>query len=414
MIRIDLFGVFGELYQVVPNSGFCQNIILKKTRFDSAIANIYDYVLFIAHFCKKRTKNSQPSVKQYQVIGIMSGSSLDGLDICLTAFEENNNEWSFEIKKADTIDLPPSLIDRLRKSDKISDTDLKALDISYGQWIGEQVKSFVTQEDGVIDCVAVHGHTVFHEPSQGVSLQIGCGKEIAKACGLLVVDNFRIDDIKKGGQGAPLVPVGEFYLFPEITGFVNLGGISNVSILSEKTIKAWDICPCNQVLNYFSSLLGHSYDRGGQLAKSGSFDKSWYDKLRKLDYLDKKPPKSLSNQWSQNNIIKLEHPEALEGLHTYTHLLADLIVRDIVQSAEKGITVMFTGGGAHNTYLMQLIEEKAKGTFDVIIPDKSIVEFKEALIFAFLGIMRVLERPNVFASVTGAREDTIAGHLHLP
>lgn len=345
----------------------------------------------------------------------MSGSSLDGLDICLTSLVEKNDQWSFEIQRAQTVDLPELMIERLSQSDKISQEALNTLDIDYGQWIGAQITHFVKPSDGVIDCVAVHGHTVFHDPANGISLQIGNGNMIAKTCGLLVIDNFRIDDIKKGGQGAPLVPVGEVYLFPGISGFVNLGGIANVSILTnDNKIKAWDICPCNQVLNYFSQLLGQSYDKGGIWSRSGTFDSAWYNRLLTLNYFQQKHPKSLSNQWSRNNVIAENHPEPVHGLHTYSQLISELIVRDITAMAENNISVLFSGGGTHNDYLMQLIESKSDGRFKVIIPAKEIVDFKEALIFAFLGILRTLERPNVFASVTGAREDTCAGHLHLP
>ena len=344
----------------------------------------------------------------------MSGSSLDGLDICLSTFLEKDGKWSFQILRSETVEIPVSLTDSLRSSDKLEEAPLNKLDKEYGVWIGQQVKSFLENEKETVDCVAVHGHTVFHEPAKGVSLQIGDGDEIAKACGITVIDNFRIDDIKKGGQGAPLVPVGEYYLFSEASGFVNLGGISNVSILQQKTITAWDICPCNQVLNYFSILLGYPYDKGGALARSGTMDKNWYDELSKLSYLEKSPPKSLSNQWSKINITSQKQPEPLIALHTYTELMADLIVRDIKTSITEEISVLFTGGGAHNSYLMQLIEEKAKGFFKVVIPDREIIESKEALIFGFLGVLRLQKRVNVFASVTGAKEDTIAGHFHQP
>ena len=343
----------------------------------------------------------------------MSGSSLDGLDVCLSSFTEKSSKWSFEILRASTIDLPDRLIDQLSASDKVSEESLIALDKEYGVWIGQQVKSFVRDSDGRIDCVAVHGHTVFHEPTRGISMQIGDGDEIAKVCGLTVIDNFRIDDIKKGGQGAPLVPVGEYYLFPEASGFVNLGGISNVSILHEGQIKAWDIGPCNQVLNYFSSVLGHNYDKGGALAWSGTLDQQWYDQLTALDYLAQSPPKSLSNQWSKINITSMPSPEPLVALHTYTVLLADLIVRDIKASGAQDISVMFTGGGTHNSYLIDLIEERAKGFFKVLIPSRKIIEFKEALIFGLLGVLKLENKVNVFASVTGASKDTIAGHVHL-
>jgi anhydro-N-acetylmuramic acid kinase len=342
----------------------------------------------------------------------MSGSSLDGLDVCLATFRENETGWHFEIHRAETIELPENLMERLKNADRIDQIALQVLDVDYGCWIGNQVVKFIESTHEKVDFVSVHGHTVFHEPKMGISLQIGNGDRIAERCGLPVIDNFRIDDIKKGGQGAPLVPLGEYFLFPDVTAFVNLGGISNVSIMNGKSVRAWDICPCNQVLNFFASQMGLPFDRDGELAKSGKFDVTWYESLRVLDFFGQQPPKSLSNQWSRINITDQKWPSAADALHTYTHLIAELIVADLIQNVADGAGVMFTGGGTHNGYLIDLIKNRAKSKFEVIVPEKSIVNFKEALIFGFLGTLRMIERVNIFSSVTGANEDSIAGQIH--
>ncbi|MFY0600821.1 MAG: anhydro-N-acetylmuramic acid kinase [Cyclobacteriaceae bacterium] len=350
----------------------------------------------------------------YRAIGIMSGSSLDGLDICLSSFSELNNSWDFEIERATTTNIPEGLKEQLRNSTGMDAEALEALDIEYGIWVGEAVKQFIHSIKGEIDLVALHGHTVFHEPAQGISKQLGKGALVAEICGIDVVDDFRIDDIRLGGQGAPLVPVGEYHLFKGFEGFVNLGGIANISVLRGDEIKAWDICPCNQVLNYFSAILGKSFDDGGALAKAGEINQSWLEGLQELDFFQKEGPKSLSNQWGYENIINRTKLDASDVLRTYTQLITDMISSDISRNVSKGSKVLFTGGGAYNSFLIELMKHNLSGDAQVSIPEKDIIEFKEALIFGFLGLLKKLGRPNVFASVTGATADSVSGTIHKP
>ncbi|MEP4532227.1 MAG: anhydro-N-acetylmuramic acid kinase [Cyclobacteriaceae bacterium] len=351
--------------------------------------------------------------KRYRAIGIMSGSSLDGLDISTTSFWEESGQWKFEIEKAETKPISDELISRLKQSEHLSSKALSELDDLYGKWIAGQLEDYIEGDKLEIDCVALHGHTVYHEPAQGYSLQIGSGREVANATGILTIDDFRNDDIKKGGQGAPLVPVGEYNLFPEYAGFINLGGISNITTINAGKIRAWDICPFNQVFNYYARLLGEKYDAGGQLAMSGNMDQKYYDGLVGLPYFKSEPPKSLSNQWGVENGLYVDRP-ARDVLHTYANVAAKLIAEAIKKNLPQGAKVLFTGGGAFNTYAMDLVRQNLAGSQEVVIPSKEIVEFKESLIFGFLGLLRLLERPNVFASATGASADSVAGQLHLP
>lgn len=345
----------------------------------------------------------------------MSGSSLDGLDVCHARFEKTE-KWRFDILKASTIPLPAELLMRLRESPTLSQKDLNKLDQDYGNWIGEVLEPFSEKES--IELIAVHGHTVYHNPKELISIQIGDGATIAKKCQKPVITDFRIEDIRKGGQGAPLVPVGEYYLFPEYDGFVNLGGIANISVNDGKQVRAWDIAPCNQVLNLLANALGKPYDAGGELARSGSFIPAFYEFLFQKPYLHLPPPKSLGNHWVKQEVLNflntVTEMEASDYLHTFVHFLADQLVRDFKSNIRKGSRVLFTGGGAHNTFLMELIRQKAEGHFSVEVPDSGIIDFKEALVFGFLGLLRFRGEDNVFASVTGASGNTSAGTIAYP
>ncbi|WP_258102818.1 anhydro-N-acetylmuramic acid kinase [Marinoscillum sp. MHG1-6] len=348
-----------------------------------------------------------------KIVGIMSGSSLDGLDLCLTDFWQDGVHWKFEIQKAETASIPGDLESRLKNAPTLAPDELETLDTDYGNWIGEQVSLFVKGEADIA-AVAVHGHTVFHEPENNISVQLGRGQCIADQCGLTVIDTFRIEDIRKGGQGAPLVPVGEHYLFHEYQGLVNLGGIANITIQLDGLSRAWDLCPCNQVLNYFSEKLGFGYDRGGLLARSGSQLIKWKEQLNQLPYFHQEPPKSLSNQWGRTHVMVGAEGDPKALLHTYCHFIADTISENVHKNLEAGAKIIFTGGGALNDYLMELIRERLDGDYQIGVPDEVLVSFKEALIFGFLGLLRLKEQPNVFASVTGATEDTCAGTVNIP
>lgn len=349
-------------------------------------------------------------MQEYHVLGIMSGSSLDGLDCCLSVFKEQDGHWSFHVLKASTLEFPGSLIAKLRSADKLTSLDLQILDHDYGLWIGQQCITFLAGQP-TPQVIAIHGHTVFHEPNQKISLQIGSGRVIAQITGIPTVDEFRSSDLDLGGQGAPLVPFGEQLLFPGIPCFVNLGGICNVSIHAENII-AWDIAPCNQVFNHFAEQLGQPYDHGGSMAKQGKLDQSWLNEIKQLNYFSRPYPKSLSNQWTRHILdLKVQGPQ--DGLYTYVEFLSQRINEELSGFLKPGDRVLITGGGSFNNYLISEINRKNLLNLSYELPSEKLNAFKEALIFGFLGLFRFLNRPNIIASVTGAKHDHMGGTLHL-
>lgn len=342
----------------------------------------------------------------------MSGSSLDGVDICYATINQDK-QWFFNIQRSDAVELTEDLSRRLKESPHISGYELHRLDIEYGIWIGEQIKRFVKGISS-IDVIGLHGHTVFHEPENKLSLQIGRGSIISHLTGLPVVDDFRTGDILLGGQGAPLVPYGEISLFPQYDAWVNLGGIANCTVRKGQDVLAWDIAPCNQVLNYFARKVGKAYDKNGELAKTGSIDQRWINHINNLSYLKARPPKSMSNQWITENVLTGSLPEANDGLFTYSAFLATVLADELCQYVKKDGKILFTGGGAHNLYLMSCIREALnKYDLNVILPPSEIIDFKEALIFGFLGLLRKLGLTNTLSTATGASKNTSSGQLHL-
>lgn len=341
----------------------------------------------------------------------MSGSSLDGLDVCVSTFKLTTDGWTYVISHSETFPLPESLANQLRMSDQLNEKELQSLDHTYGDWIGHQLLNTIQSNNPAPVLIGVHGHTVFHDPvHQKISVQIGNGKVISELTGVEVVDNFRMHDIQLGGQGAPLVPAGEYHLFPSHHAFLNLGGICNLSIHQPNYILAWDIAPCNQVFNYFAKQLGYEYDAGGHLSEGGKFSTDWAEYLSSLDYFQKKPPKSLGNQWTRE-VLKKAPDNPQDALSTYVAILAREIARAI-QRDHTIKSVLITGGGAYNQALIAALNHQLNGSIKLEIPSDEIVEYKEALIFGFLALLRKLNIPNVFASATGAQRDSISGDLH--
>lgn len=352
-------------------------------------------------------------MNDYTVIGMMSGSSLDGLDLCLARFARSTG-WSYHIKKTATVSIPDPLRERLSASHTMPAEALMVLDADYGCWIAEQINWFRKKEENIL-LAGIHGHTVFHNPEKQISLQIGNGALISSRTGLPVVDSFRIRDIYEGGQGAPLVPVGEHYLFGDYDAWINLGGIANISVKrADGSVLAWDICPCNQVFNFLAQRAGRAYDDGGKLARAGSKSGEWIKKWEALPYMQQEPPKSMSNQWVRENFLGELPENTADALHSFSHFVSGQISMALHEHLSPGARVLFTGGGAYNDFLLELIRKKSDKDYHLVKPEPSIIEYKEALIFGFLGLLRFLGQENVFASATGARKNTVAGTLHLP
>jgi len=342
----------------------------------------------------------------------MSGTSLDGLDIVACRFLEQDEGFSFEIEAADCIGYSSHWQERLNTAHKLKSDALNTLDVAFGKYCGKVIDGFLIDhkiQAASVDLIASHGHTIFHDPEQYLTRQIGSGLEIVKETGITVVSDFRSQDVEMGGQGAPLVPIGDRMLFPQYNQCLNLGGFSNISFEKNRKRIAYDICPVNFVLNHLADLMDYQYDRDGEIARSGKRLPDVYDALESLDYYQQKPPKSLSREWVEHKIFPLMKDESYK--------IPDLLHTFIMHASERIASVLsgkvlVTGGGAKNKYLIELLNQKSNA--ELIIPDEQIVDYKEALVFALLGVLRFENRINVLASVTGASKDHSAGNIIKP
>ncbi|PWN72383.1 anhydro-N-acetylmuramic acid kinase [Chryseobacterium phosphatilyticum] len=341
-------------------------------------------------------------------IGLMSGTSLDGLDICLVEFEKQH-QWTFKIRKAETVPYSVDWENKLKTAICLSAEELLELHSEYGFYLGQQVKDFIKKHElRNIDLIASHGHTVFHQPQKKFTLQIGDGRAIKLETGLPVIYDFRSQDVLMGGNGAPLVPIGDQLLFSQYNACLNLGGFSNISLQSDNKRIAFDISPVNIVLNALAQQLGESFDKNGDMARKGTINHSLLEQLNLLDFYQQPYPKSLGIEWCNRHVFPLlENTAPLDSLATFTEHVAQQISKVINENKIKNI--LFTGGGAYNSYLIDKI--KAKTESQIIIPEKDIVEHKEALIFAFMGVLRMNNEINVLSSATGSISDHCSGMM---
>lgn len=349
-------------------------------------------------------------MQKYTALGIMSGTSLDGLDLALCEFTFDKH-WFFTIKKSETINYSINWKDKLSTAFHLTGIDLIELDRNYGQFIGEKANAFIQKYNVNPDIIASHGHTVFHQPEKRFTLQIGSGAEIASITGIKTISDFRSLDVALNGQGAPLVPIGDKLLFSDYDYCINIGGFANISFEEKNKRRAYDIGPANILLNYLAQKLHHDFDKNGQLGLQGTVNLDLLNKLNNLSYYQQAYPKSLGREWLEANVIPLIN----KTNDTTENKLATAYEHIAIQIANslniKEGKVLLTGGGALNTYLIELI--KSKTHCDIVIPSKSIIEYKEALIFAFLGILRLLEKINTLASVTGAKCDSSGGSVFI-
>ena len=360
----------------------------------------------------------------YRTIGIMSGSSLDGLDIAYVELEEIGGKWTYSVLATECIPYDEYWQNQLFNAIRLNGKDLATLDMKYGAFIGEQVNTFMEKHelDYKVALIASHGHTVFHEP--GVStVQIGHGAAIAAATQLPVVSDLRSMDVALGGQGAPIVPMGENILFPGFKYFLNIGGIANISYHDEVVHDAFDVCPANRVLNMLSAQAGKAFDEGGSIAASGNVHQELLRELNGLHYYREVYPKSLSNDFGTDIVFPIVQSYGLsteDALATYVEHIA-VQVADAIRMlcfertlGLSGDNMLITGGGALNTYLVSKISDQlAPFSIDVTVPDENTVKYKEALIMALLGVLRWREEDTVMASVTGAKRNSIGGALWL-
>jgi anhydro-N-acetylmuramic acid kinase len=352
--------------------------------------------------------------RKINIIGVMSGTSLDGLDIALCEFNlEDEQVQSFEIHEAITISYTESQKESLKLM-QASALDLVKADFAFGKLIGESVKAFVDSRGLYVDFIASHGHTVFHQPHLGFTSQIGNGAAISAACGLPVVSDFRSMDVAMSGEGAPLVPIGDLLLFDQYKYCLNLGGIANISVKESGHIYAFDVCPANMPLNMLVNEIDLQYDKDGKLAKSGSINQDLLEKLNALDFYAKTPPKSLGKEWVDTvfmPIITSSNCSLEDMLATICEHIA-LKISELVSESNEISKMLVTGGGAFNSFLIERIQGKLNQSCEVVVPDTQLIGFKEALIFAFLGLLRIQNKPNALQSVTGAANDNIGGALY--
>lgn len=359
----------------------------------------------------------------YRVIGLMSGSSLDGLDIACCAFQKTSDGWSFTIEYAVTAPYTPVWMERLRDAHSSDGKSLWQLHAEFGHFCGASVRDFVKQYDlKDITLIASHGHTVFHYPQNHFTTQIGDGAALAVQSGLPVICDFRSTDVAKNGQGAPLVPMGDKILFKDFPLLLNIGGIANVTLHHQERVAAFDICPANQILNKLAQQKNQAFDQGGKLAASGSLHHLLFNALNLLDYYTQPYPKSLGNDYTRDVVWPLvqQHSCSTEdALHSFVEHIAFQIgtqIKTLMEREKRGVSaedkLLVTGGGALNTYLIERIRHYLP--MAVQVPDLLTVQYKEALVFALLGLLRWRNETNILRSVTGATTNSIAGAIYLP
>lgn len=350
-------------------------------------------------------------MKTWLAIGLMSGSSLDGLDIALVRLAEKEGQYTFIIEAAETLPYPKYWHDQLANAFLSTPEALLPLDKEYGTYLGKQVKDFIAKNGVNPDFVASHGHTVFHKPERRFTLQIGDGQALADACGYTVVNDFRTEDVSKGGQGAPLVPIGDKLLFAEYDICLNVGGIANVSYEVDGKRIAYDICIANQALNWLAQREGLDYDKDGLLARKGKVDMDLLKRLNGHPFYGMTPPKSLGREFfEQHQKSLLKGLSTSDLLATFTEHIA-LQVALAVSTLPKG-KLLVTGGGARNKYLIERLQ--ARSAHDIVVPDNTTIDYKEALIFALLGLLRLEGKTNVLCSATGAPSDSCSGKIWHP
>ncbi len=351
--------------------------------------------------------------KEYKVIGVMSGTSLDGIDLVFAQFKFDNI-WSFNIVKAETVEYEVRWKSILKKLVTYSLSELKQIDKEYTTYLAGVINSFIKKNNiNGIDAVCSHGHTALHQPKKQLTYQIGNMPFLASLLNKKVVCDFRVQDVELGGQGAPLVPIGDELLFSQYDFCLNLGGFANISTKFEGNRIAYDICPVNIVLNHYVRLLGFDYDDKGNIASTGVINEELLDELNSLEFYKMKHPKSLGLEWVDVNIFPLINNfnlEVKDVLKTFVEHIAIQLALEI--NKKNNASVLITGGGVYNKCLITRLKTYTENK--VIEPEKTIVEFKEALIFAFLGVLKIRNEVNCLQSVTGASKNHSSGNIFLP
>lgn len=355
----------------------------------------------------------------------MSGSSLDGLDVAFVVFNEAAGRWSYRIEAADCLPYSAAWIERLRTATGLNARDYLQLHSEYGAYLGKQVAGFIEAHNlqHRVQLVGSHGHTTFHEPAMGFTAQLGDGAALAAHCGINVVSDLRAMDVALGGQGAPIVPLGEQLLFGSYPLLLNLGGIANISAALPGGYVAYDICPANRVLNMLAAEKNLDYDAGGALAASGTLRDESLARLNALSYYSQPYPKSLPNQFGTDEVyplLKKANLSTADALRTMVEHIVIQITRNVgrlcrqLPPSDGPRTMLVTGGGAFNDYLMGRLTESLQPLGVVPeVPDGETVQYKEALIMALLGVLRWREANTTLHTVTGAQRSSIGGAVWM-
>jgi anhydro-N-acetylmuramic acid kinase len=360
----------------------------------------------------------------YKAIGIMSGSSLDGLDIAFVHFQENAGKWNFELIKPMCYKYDAEWINKLQSAHLLNAFQYQLLHTEYGHYIGRQVNNFIEESDlhYNVQLIVSHGHTTFHSPEKKMTAQLGDGASIAAETGINTITDLRAIDIALGGQGAPIVPIGEMLLLGNHDFFLNLGGIANLSFNNKERFIAFDVCPANRVLNMLANETGEQYDDNGEIASTGKINEELLSKLNSQEYYGNAYPKSLPNSFGTEIIfplIKNSGCSIPDALRTYIEHIAIQIKNAITElmshsSLTTSYSLLSTGGGAHNNFLIEKLQQTLQPlNITITIPEKNIIDFKEAIIMAFIGVLRWREENNVLASVTGAKRNSIGGAVWI-
>ncbi|MBU2928828.1 anhydro-N-acetylmuramic acid kinase [Winogradskyella psychrotolerans] len=348
----------------------------------------------------------------YRVIGVMSGTSLDGIDLIYATYEVDNT-WDFKIHYAETIRYSIEWKTVLSGLVNQSIVQLHTVDLEYSEHLATVIAVFVEKyKIKEIDFIASHGHTALHQPDEGMTYQIGNRQILADILKEKVICDFRVQDVELGGQGAPLVPIGDRLLFSEYEYCLNLGGFANISFESNTERIAYDICPVNIVLNHYVSKLGFDYDDKGELASTGTINQDLLFQLNTLQYYNENPPKSLGLEWVNKNVFPLIDKFKLltpDILRTYVEHIAIQISKVLQKEDSK---VLITGGGVFNDFLIYKTQWFSKS--EIVIPENEIIEFKEALIFGLLGVLKERNEVNCLKSVTGAKRNHSSGKILIP
>lgn len=368
-------------------------------------------------FINQQTINLFKYMRKYNIVGVMSGTSMDGLDIAHVSLEEQaDGKWSYSINAYTTIAYEEKWRLRLSKLRHQNSIIFHKTDRFYGQFIGENIKQFLADNNLEADLISSHGHTVFHQPENNVTVQIGDGNSIYAFTGIPTVTNFRALDVILGGEGAPLVGVADQMLFGEYDMCLNLGGFANISADINGNRVAYDVGPCNIILNRIAREFDKEYDEGGEIAAKGAIDYDLLTELNEIEYYSYEPPKSLGREWISSHFwgnVRNSHATKEDKMKTLVDHIAQQVannVEDLSSGDASGKRLLVTGGGAFNDTLISHIRTHTEA--EVVVPESTLVDYKEALAFALLGILRVQNKTNVFNVATGAKSSSVSGSLY--